>query len=147
MDATSPKFSALTVPQLKALCKEKKITGYSKLGKAALIEKLTTHGSRTLTTAADIATSKPSSSLPAAHSSPLNPTSPPFIEAQQTSELSTRVQQIPGEQSSALPACSGRSVPGDSFEASAAPQETGQQGIGHNGQAEMFAPHGLIQEM
>ncbi|OSX60033.1 hypothetical protein POSPLADRAFT_1048467 [Postia placenta MAD-698-R-SB12] len=30
----------LTVPQLKALCKERKITGYSKLGKNALIDKL-----------------------------------------------------------------------------------------------------------
>lgn len=33
-------YSQLTVPQLRALCKEKKIVGYSKLGKAALIEKL-----------------------------------------------------------------------------------------------------------
>lgn len=30
----------LTVPQLKALCKERRIVGYSKLGKAALIQKL-----------------------------------------------------------------------------------------------------------
>lgn len=30
----------LTVAQLKALCKDQKIAGYSKLGKAALIEKL-----------------------------------------------------------------------------------------------------------
>lgn len=33
-------FSKLTVPALKALCKERKITGYSKLGKQALIDKL-----------------------------------------------------------------------------------------------------------
>jgi len=33
----------LTVPQLKALCKDKKITGYSKLGKNAIIQKLVEH--------------------------------------------------------------------------------------------------------
>lgn len=38
--APSPDVSKLTVPQLKALCKERRITGYSKLGKAALIQKL-----------------------------------------------------------------------------------------------------------
>lgn len=35
-----PDFTKLTVPQLKALCKDKRITGYSKLTKAALVEKL-----------------------------------------------------------------------------------------------------------
>ena len=38
--STATSLQKLTVPQLKALCKEQKITGYSKLGKAALIEKL-----------------------------------------------------------------------------------------------------------
>ena len=38
--STTASLQKLTVPQLKALCKEQKITGYSKLGKAALIEKL-----------------------------------------------------------------------------------------------------------
>lgn len=33
-------LSKLTVPQLKALCKERRITGYSKLGKAALLQRL-----------------------------------------------------------------------------------------------------------
>ncbi|KAF8120573.1 hypothetical protein EV363DRAFT_1589631 [Boletus edulis] len=33
-------LSKLTVPQLKALCKERRITGYSKLSKAALLQKL-----------------------------------------------------------------------------------------------------------
>ena len=33
-------YSELTVPQLKARCKELKLSGYSKLGKAALLEKL-----------------------------------------------------------------------------------------------------------
>lgn len=37
-------YSKLTVPQLKATCKELSITGYSKLGKAALLEKLAQHG-------------------------------------------------------------------------------------------------------
>ncbi|KLO12214.1 hypothetical protein SCHPADRAFT_875780 [Schizopora paradoxa] len=44
--ANEPKYTSLTVPQLKALCKEKKITGYSKLGKSALIEKLIALGSQ-----------------------------------------------------------------------------------------------------
>lgn len=34
----------LTVPQLKTLCKEKGIVGYSKLSKSALVEKLAAHG-------------------------------------------------------------------------------------------------------
>jgi hypothetical protein len=34
-------LTKLTVPQLKAVCKERRITGYSKLGKAALLQKLT----------------------------------------------------------------------------------------------------------
>ncbi|OBZ68981.1 hypothetical protein A0H81_11083 [Grifola frondosa] len=38
-------ISKLTVPQLKALCKERKITGYSKLGKQALLQKLAPCGS------------------------------------------------------------------------------------------------------
>jgi hypothetical protein len=42
----STDLQKLTVPQLRALCKEKGITGYSKLAKSALIEKLTTHGKR-----------------------------------------------------------------------------------------------------
>ena len=33
-------YSKLTVPQLKVICKGLKITGYSKLGKAALLQKL-----------------------------------------------------------------------------------------------------------
>lgn len=36
-------YSKFTVPQLKAACKELSITGYSKLGKAALLEKLAQH--------------------------------------------------------------------------------------------------------
>lgn len=36
--------SKLTVPQLKVLCKEQKITGYSKLGKQALLQKLVERG-------------------------------------------------------------------------------------------------------
>jgi hypothetical protein len=36
-------LTTLTVPQLKAVCKERRITGYSKLGKAALLQKLTDH--------------------------------------------------------------------------------------------------------
>jgi hypothetical protein len=37
-------LAKLTVPQLKALCKERRIVGYSKLGKAALLQKLTLTG-------------------------------------------------------------------------------------------------------
>lgn len=38
--ATAADISKLTVAQLKAICKERKIAGYSKLGKPALIQKL-----------------------------------------------------------------------------------------------------------
>ncbi|KAI0311545.1 hypothetical protein OF83DRAFT_1251478 [Amylostereum chailletii] len=44
MTDTPVDFSKLTVPRLKALCKERRLTGYSKLGKGALIEKLATSG-------------------------------------------------------------------------------------------------------
>jgi hypothetical protein len=36
-------LTKLTVPQLKAICKERQITGYSKLAKAALLQKLADH--------------------------------------------------------------------------------------------------------
>ncbi|KAF8208798.1 hypothetical protein K438DRAFT_1667040 [Mycena galopus ATCC 62051] len=39
---TESELKKLTVPQLKALCKEKRIVGYSKLGKDAIIQKLLT---------------------------------------------------------------------------------------------------------
>ncbi|KAI0081570.1 hypothetical protein K474DRAFT_1768489 [Panus rudis PR-1116 ss-1] len=39
-DAGGQELSKLTVPQLRALCKERKLTGYSKLGKGALVETL-----------------------------------------------------------------------------------------------------------
>ncbi|KDQ62567.1 hypothetical protein JAAARDRAFT_189868 [Jaapia argillacea MUCL 33604] len=39
--STTEGLSKFTVPQLKALCKERRITGYSKLAKGALIQKLT----------------------------------------------------------------------------------------------------------
>ena len=41
--STADDLKKLTVPQLKALCKEKRITGYSKLGKSAIIQKLIEH--------------------------------------------------------------------------------------------------------
>lgn len=37
---SSSGYQKLTVPQLKALCKERKLAGYSKLGKPALLQKL-----------------------------------------------------------------------------------------------------------
>lgn len=43
-------LSKLTVPQLKALCKERRITGYSKLSKAALLQRLAEVASPTKTT-------------------------------------------------------------------------------------------------
>ena len=43
MSAASEDWKKLTVAKLKALCKDKKITGYSKLGKNAIIQKLVEH--------------------------------------------------------------------------------------------------------
>ncbi|KAG2039551.1 hypothetical protein BDR03DRAFT_1008877 [Suillus americanus] len=40
-NSTAGDLAKLTVPQLKVLCKERRIVGYSKLGKAALLQKLT----------------------------------------------------------------------------------------------------------
>lgn len=40
-DTTAGDLAKLTVPQLKVLCKERRIVGYSKLGKAALLQRLT----------------------------------------------------------------------------------------------------------
>ncbi|KAG1766207.1 hypothetical protein EDD22DRAFT_820186 [Suillus occidentalis] len=40
-DTTTGDLAKLTVPQLKVLCKERRILGYSKLGKAALLQRLT----------------------------------------------------------------------------------------------------------
>ena len=42
---TPSELAKMTVPQLKAICKEKKISGYSKLGKQALLQKLKESGS------------------------------------------------------------------------------------------------------
>ncbi|KAI5121390.1 hypothetical protein M0805_003162 [Coniferiporia weirii] len=41
--SSSTDYTKLTVPQLKVLCRDRKFTNYSKLGKAALIEKLFRH--------------------------------------------------------------------------------------------------------
>lgn len=41
---STSELSKLTVPQLRALCKERKLTGYSKLGKSALLLKLADPG-------------------------------------------------------------------------------------------------------
>lgn len=57
-------LSKLTVPQLKALCKERRITGYSKLSKAALLQRLAEVASPTKTT------SPPSAIHPACRQGP-----------------------------------------------------------------------------
>jgi hypothetical protein len=45
MSTATENWKKLTVPQLRTLCKDKKITGYSKLGKGAIIQKLVEHAS------------------------------------------------------------------------------------------------------
>jgi hypothetical protein len=54
MSTTTEDLKKLTIPLLKALCKDRKITGYSKLGKNAIIQKLIEHSSGTVTTTTTI---------------------------------------------------------------------------------------------
>ena len=69
--STPAGFSKLTVPQLKALCKERKITGYSKLSKPALVQKLVEAcGSGSL---APVATLEPPGSSNNVSNAPNNP--------------------------------------------------------------------------
>ncbi|EJC97911.1 uncharacterized protein FOMMEDRAFT_162254 [Fomitiporia mediterranea MF3/22] len=67
--ATTADYSKFTVPQLKARCKELKLTGYSKLGKATLLEKHSQYGNTPSTAGTLIAiyTQHTSISLPASN--------------------------------------------------------------------------------
>lgn len=137
-NATIPKYSALTVPQLKALCKEKKLAGYSKLGKAALIEKLAAYGSQTSTVpttrTAPATSSSEFSSLSGGTTSRLDvvqptPISNPILvvssssETQQMDEVSVQNNLEPNRRSGGLMASFADSVSGHSVESSAAVQE------------------------
>ncbi|KAF7791410.1 hypothetical protein EIP86_002426 [Pleurotus ostreatoroseus] len=63
---SSTGLSKLTVPQLKAICKDRKLTGYSKLAKNALLEKLAEAGVVSPLPQPGTLTSTPSNSAPAA---------------------------------------------------------------------------------
>jgi hypothetical protein len=77
MSATTD-LKKLTVPQLKALCKDKKITGYSKLGKNAIIQKLVEHAGSSVTS--NLNTSG-SSDLPPNSTSTSVVVTPPLVVA------------------------------------------------------------------
>ncbi|KAJ6557355.1 hypothetical protein DFH09DRAFT_986964 [Mycena vulgaris] len=91
--STEVELKKLTVPQLKALCKEKRITGYSKLGKDAIIQKLlgtamstaSSSAAQTAAPAPDNTANIPSPSEPHAPPTPtvpagdLTPPNPPEI--------------------------------------------------------------------
>ncbi|GBE83219.1 hypothetical protein SCP_0502660 [Sparassis crispa] len=63
-DSTAMSLQKLTVPQLKAICKERNITGYSKLGKSVLIQKLTDSGYVSNTAAGGAAIPRPVAESP-----------------------------------------------------------------------------------
>ncbi|KAJ6512152.1 hypothetical protein C8R47DRAFT_1292101 [Mycena vitilis] len=72
---TESELKKLTVPQLKALCKEKKISGYSKLGKDAIVQKLL--GIATVPATAVVQTSTPASDSSSAIQNPSSPSEIP----------------------------------------------------------------------
>ncbi|KAJ7043997.1 hypothetical protein C8F04DRAFT_1228868 [Mycena alexandri] len=79
----------LTVPQLKALCKEKRVTGYSKLGKDAIIQKL-------LQVGISAPSSAPSVTAPTSTSAPaVAPTATPVPASDKTPIQNSRTQSSP----------------------------------------------------
>jgi hypothetical protein len=68
-------LSKLTVPQLKALCKERRITGYSKLTKAAILQKLAEVAAPPKTT------SRSATAVPSATTADGVATPPAYIES------------------------------------------------------------------
>ncbi|PCH39764.1 hypothetical protein WOLCODRAFT_67849 [Wolfiporia cocos MD-104 SS10] len=68
----STDMSKLTVPQLKTLCKARKITGYSKLGKSALLQKLVDNGG--IQPVITITAASPDLYQPSLHTGPVNRT-------------------------------------------------------------------------
>ncbi|RPD62799.1 hypothetical protein L227DRAFT_522666 [Lentinus tigrinus ALCF2SS1-6] len=96
--AYTPPLAKLTVPQLKALCKERKITGYSKLGRQALVQKLvesglcfadTSHSGTPSTTPAERAPPDATTHTSTAASQPVSATAsrPPSIAPTSTPSL------------------------------------------------------------
>src|ERR1700683_3062817 len=99
---TSPMdLTKLTVPQLKAVCKERRITGYSKLGKAALLQRLTAHknsGANTPSLSSTIANAVPQEmSVDPALSvaKPVSVKKPPASKKQEAANPSSSIQQKP----------------------------------------------------
>lgn len=92
-------ISKLTIPKLKALCKEKKLTGYSKLNKPGLIAKLLEHqGSGTDTGGSNVtgAAARPSKSVVVAEPTTKEPSVP-------GSSLSTAAPVVPSQRDGVSP--------------------------------------------
>jgi hypothetical protein len=64
--SSSANLTNLTVPQLKVLCKERRITGYSKLSKGAIIQKLTDNINSSVHSSTAIAQVLPTGAAPSA---------------------------------------------------------------------------------
>ena len=93
-------LSKLNVSQLKAICKERRIVGYSKLGKAALVRKL-----------GELAPSSQSPSSAQTRSTRTQAQTSPLVSAQVNDSLAPTAQRPMGMPSAGLSPCEPNTVP------------------------------------
>ena len=107
-------LSKLNVSQLKAICKERRIVGYSKLGKAALIRKL-----------GDLAPSSPSPSTAQMRSARTQAQTSPPLPAQVNDSLAPTAQRPMGMRSQSFSPREPNTVPGTHIPQSSATSGSG----------------------